>query len=290
MVLLMMSTFGMRAAMFCGLTTRLDRPGSGAGSPLSGFSGSLPLLSLSTSSIGSSWFHQQRGPYRGAEPAPAPRLIRRLAPLWAEWRIPGASLSVSKTCVPLDSGTERGGPGRRRLTGLAFRKVVEEAVLGRPDGGLRPRAEIQLAENVRNMMLDRLVRQEQVGGDLLVRLAVGRQAQNPFFLVRERGAGHLVGAGGHLPDPFQDLARHLRIEQRAALRDGDHGIDQAGFVDLLQEISRGAGHDGFVHGIFVGVGRQHDDFAAEIATQDLATSVDATSAGHADIEQDDIGT
>ena len=55
---LMRSMLGIRAAMFCGLTVRLDRLGGTPGSPPWGFSGSLPLLSLSTSSMQSSWIHQ----------------------------------------------------------------------------------------------------------------------------------------------------------------------------------------------------------------------------------------
>src|SRR6266705_3178299 len=146
MVLLMASTFGMRAAMFCGLTTRLDRSGSGAESPLSGFSGSLPLLSLSTSSMGSSFSSATRG--RTGE-----RSLRRPPP-----------------CPPPE-----GEGNRKPLAGLAFRKLVEQAMLRRPHGGLRPRAEIQLAEDVGDVVLDRLVRQKEVGGDLLVGLAVRGQ-------------------------------------------------------------------------------------------------------------------
>src|ERR1700730_5786523 len=296
MARLMLSTFGIRAATFCGLTTRLDRPGGGTDSPLSGFSGSLPLLSLSTSSIGSSWIHRHGGPYRGGYPAPPPRLIRESAPLWAERRIPGASLSVSKTCVPLDSGTAPtlpspgGGGNFKKLAGLPFRKLVEQAMLGGPDGGLRPRAPIQLPEDVGDVMLDRLVRQEEVGGDLLVGLAVGGQPEHPLLLVGERGAGDLVGAGGHLPDPFQDLARDLGIEQRAALGDGDHRIDQARLVDLFQKIAGGAGHDRLVDGIFVGVRGQHDHLAPQVAAEDLATGVDPAPSWHPHIEQDDVGT
>src|SRR5438552_13033763 len=69
----------------------------------------------------------------------------------------------------------RGEGNRKPLAGLALRKLVEQAMLGRPHGGLRPRAEIQLAEDVGDVVLDRLVRQKEVGRDLFVGLAVRGQ-------------------------------------------------------------------------------------------------------------------
>src|SRR5713101_5324786 len=279
---LMRSTLGTRAAIPCGFMTRLDIAGGGVGSPFSGFSGSLPLLSLSTSSIGSSWIGSAtRGRVTVSVACAGPPAYPPVSPCWGPNGDVGASLSVSKTCVPVDSGG--------LLTGLALGELVEQAVLGRPDGRLGARAQVELGKNIRNMVLHGLVRKKQISGDLLVGLAMRRQPQDTFFLIGEGGFRHLVGAGGHLADPFQDFTCDLGIKQRAALGNGHHGVDQGRLVDLFQQVSGGAGHDRLVDSILVGIRRQHDDFAAKISSQDLAAGVDATTSGHADVEQYDIG-
>src|SRR6266851_3303187 len=173
------------------------------------------------------------------------------------------------------------------LTGF-FLWLVEEAVLGSPDGGLGAGGQVQLAQDVGDVMLDRLVRQEEVGRNLLVGLPMGGQPEDPLLLLGQGGLLHVVRGGRHLADPLQDLTGHFRIQQRPAFVDRYHGIDEGLLIDLLEQVARGPGHDGFVDRVFVGEGREHDHPGPQVAAQDLAAGVDPATAGHPDIQQDDV--
>ena len=67
-----------------------------------------------------------------------------------------------------------------------------EVVLGDERRRLRAPLEVELREDAADVVLDGLVRQEDLGGDLLVRLALGHEEQDLALLGGE--LGQLIGA------------------------------------------------------------------------------------------------
>ena len=57
--------------------------------------------------------------------------------------------------------------------------------VGGEDGRLGPTRELELAQQARDVVLHRVLREEHRLGDLFVRLAVGDELQDPRFLGRE---------------------------------------------------------------------------------------------------------
>ena len=80
--------------------------------------------------------------------------------------------------------------------------------------GLGTSFEVELGEDGADVVLDRLVRQEDLAGDLLVRLALRDEGKDLAFLL---GQGpKLVGLvrGRDPAHPLEDFARHGRVQQR----------------------------------------------------------------------------
>src|SRR5712691_6857224 len=212
MVRLILSRSATRPAKALGLTVRLLRPGALPGSPEPwGFAGCFPLLTLSTSSMPTSGTSSRReryarvacacpllylpsgpaslpnGPWRRLLPQKATRSVRESGA-----RPSGAALDKGADppsggcCPPTPSASGRAvlSVAPLPLTGF-FLWLVEEAVLGSPDGGLGAGGQVQLAQDVGDVMLDRLVRQEEVGRNLLVGLPMGGQPEDPLLLLRQ---------------------------------------------------------------------------------------------------------
>ena len=78
-------------------------------------------------------------------------------------------------------------------------------------------------------------------GDLPVREAVGDQPQDvPLLAAQARKQLVFLGA---LAQALEDARRHRRIEERPAGGDGAHRLDDVRTLDLLEDVSRRAGHD-----------------------------------------------
>src|SRR5665648_555956 len=81
--------------------------------------------------------------------------------------------------------------GRTRVRSRAV--VSEQAARGGPTGQLVPRGQLELAEHVRHVRLDRLDRDEQLRGHLAVGVPAGDQ---PHHLALPRLAGFVLDAFG----------------------------------------------------------------------------------------------
>src|SRR6266511_3885778 len=118
--------------------------------------------------------------------------------------------------------------------------------------------EVQLREDRADVVLDRLVREEDIGRDLLVRLSLGDEHQDLPFLRGERRQ-FVVGAPcGDPPDALQHPLRDGRIEQRLTAPDGFESRDQIARADLLEEVARSAGNDGRQDRLVVRERGEHD--------------------------------
>src|SRR5207248_5214412 len=78
-------------------------------------------------------------------------------------------------------------PGRRhgRRVRAPAALTSDEPVLARPPGQLVPRRELKLAQDVRDVTLDRLHRKVQARGDLLVHVATRDELEHLAFARRE---------------------------------------------------------------------------------------------------------
>src|SRR3954451_15088649 len=91
--------------------------------------------------------------------------------------------------------------------------AVVQAMLGDEGSGLRAALEVELREDRAHVVLDRLVREVDLGGDLLVGLPLGDQGEDLLLLGRELGQLVRVAAGRDPPDPLQDAFRDRRVQE-----------------------------------------------------------------------------
>ena len=112
---------------------------------------------------------------------------------------------------------------------------------GRPHRRLGPARHAELGEQVRHVVLHRLLRQEQLVGDLAVRAPLGEEMQDLALLLGERAESLVLGRA--LTDPAQQRGGHGRVEQGLARRDPPHGVDEVGAPHLLEQVPRRAGDD-----------------------------------------------
>ena len=153
---------------------------------------------------------------------------------------------------------------------------------------LGPTLEVELREDRAHVVLDRLVGQEDLGGDLLVRLALGDQHQDLPLLGGQLGELIVRPAGGDATHALEHLLRDGRIEQRLAATDRLERGDEVSRADLLEEVPGRAGDDRREHGLLVGVRGEHDHARLGQLGTDLATRLDARPIGQADVHDDDV--
>ncbi len=112
---------------------------------------------------------------------------------------------------------------------------------GHERGRLSTALQIELGEDAADVVLDRLVREEQRGRDLLVGLPLGQVVEDAALLGGQLGQRVLVRPAGHAPDARHRLFGAVGIEQRAAATDRLEGRHKIAPPDLLEEIAAGAG-------------------------------------------------
>src|SRR4051794_15928613 len=95
-------------------------------------------------------------------------------------------------------------PNSPRIGGASALSAVE-AVLRDEGGGLGASLEVELREDRADVVLDGLVRQEDVGRDLLVRLALGDEQQDLLLLGGQRRELVRVGPSRDPADALEDL-------------------------------------------------------------------------------------
>ena len=125
-------------------------------------------------------------------------------------------------------------------------------------------------------------------GNLAVREAVGDQPQN-VPLLRAQASQELVFLGVRAKT-LDDAGRHRRIEERPAGGDGAHRFDDVGTLDLLEDVSRRAGHDRLEQRVVVRERREHEALDLGMGRPDLSAHLHAVTVGQADVEHRDVRT
>src|SRR5215469_14452943 len=181
--------------------------------------------------------------------------------------------------------------GRARpVTGLLT--GTDEAALVGEDDGLSAVAQRELHQDAADVGLDRLLRDDQVGGDLRVRQAAGDEGQH-FGLAFGQVLEVLAAGGpgraqaGELRD---QAAGHPRSQQRVAGRDHPHGLGELASRGVLEQEAAGAGAQRLVHVVVQVEGGQNQDPGRAVAgRRDLPGGLQAVEHRHADIHEDDVG-
>ena len=150
-------------------------------------------------------------------------------------------------------------------------------VLGHEGRRLGAALQVQLREDRADVVLDGLVREEDLGRDLLVGLALRDQQQDLLLLRGQLGQLVGVGAGGDAAHPLEHLLGDRRVEQRFAAADRLERRDEVARPDLLEQVAAGAGDDGREHGLLVGIAGEHHDAGLGMLGADLAARLDARS-------------
>src|SRR5665811_177913 len=167
--------------------------------------------------------------------------------------------------------------------------VAREAVAGYVCSGLRPALQIELGEDRADVVLDRLVGEEDLGRDLLVRLPLRDEQEDLTLLRGQFGELVPVRPAGDDPDALEDLLGHGRVEERLSPPDGLEGGDQVASADLLEQVATRAGDDRGEDRLLVGVAREHEDADCWVLGPDLARRLDARAVRQANIHDDEIG-
>ena len=174
------------------------------------------------------------------------------------------------------------------LKGAGSRGGVSSFVeLDGEDGGLGAPFQAQLVEQARDVVLDRLLGQEHLRGDLPVGQPVGDVIQDPALLL---GQGlELLGQVLRVADALQHPLGDRRVQQRLSGRDPPHPVDQIGAADLLEHVARGPGHDGGEQRLVVLVRGQDQALDRRVDRADLPADVDAAAVGQPGVEHRDVG-
>src|SRR6266540_4879832 len=163
-------------------------------------------------------------------------------------------------------------------------------VAGEVGGGLSPPGHLELGQDARDVVLDRLLGEAEFFADLLVGLAVGHQLQDPLLLGREAGQLLVLHQVLALAEAVQDALGDGRVQQALALAHGPNGPDQFAPLDLLQDIAGGSGHDRGEEGVVVGERGQNQDLDLWAAGLDLSSGLDPAPVGEAHVHDYDVGT
>lgn len=155
------------------------------------------------------------------------------------------------------------------------------------DGGLRPVAGSELANDALDMDLDGAGRDLQGPADLLVRQAFGDLRQHLALAHRQRLQGAAVGLrlGGGAP---QQPCNEWPIEKGIALKDAPDRAQNIVAAGILQQIAGGAGIDRRFQIIEAVMHGDDHDACARRHAPDLPRSSEAVHARHANVKQSQI--
>jgi two-component system, NarL family, sensor histidine kinase DevS len=173
--------------------------------------------------------------------------------------------------------------GWRRRSALLRRAFSPLLEAGRVDGGLGAPLHPQLREEVRDVVLDRLLREMDLPGDLPVRKPVGDELEDVALLGSQLGETLVLLRT--LAEAFEHRPGDCRIEQRLTLGNEPYCLDDVIALDLLEYVTRCARHDRIEQSLVIGEGREHEALDLGVAGTNLATHLDPIAVGQPHVEQ-----
>ena len=166
-------------------------------------------------------------------------------------------------------------------------ELVRVAQVGAEHGGLGAALHAELGQQARDVVLDRLLGEEQPLADLPVRQALGDEHEDLALLGVERGQPRVLLLA--LADAPQHPVGDRRVEQRLAGRHLAHGVDEVRPADLLEHVAGGAGEHGGEDGLVVVVGREDQAADVRVLLADDPAHLDAAAVGQPAVEDGDVG-
>ena len=161
-------------------------------------------------------------------------------------------------------------------------RVGDQAALERVAHEVRARGEPELLLDVRAVRLDRAHREEELPGDLRVRVAERDQAQHLDLALRE-----VVGRAGRrlTCDPCAERGVQVGLAGRGTA----HRLDQLGIGGLLEDVADRARAQRLprVRGRILH--RQHDDLRVGRLSADRRDRFEARAPGHVEVEHEHRG-
>jgi hypothetical protein len=151
--------------------------------------------------------------------------------------------------------------------------------------------QLELLQDVADVVLHRVLGDEQLLGDVAVRHPPGDQPQHLHLAVGQPRDGQLLSLLGpldHRPELGQQLAGHRRRDERLTPRNGPDAGGDLLARHVLEQVAVRAGPHGLVEvGLLVGDGQDHD-LGRRRDVLDRRTRLDARAPGHPDVHQDDV--
>src|SRR6266511_2673802 len=251
-------------------------------------------------------------PSRLRVPAPAPfqcsPTVRPTASLWISTRwVANSSASRLRSGKSRHAGMFRGETSpagqimvpptssARTVATVEDRRPLldlQQLLAHRVDDRFHPRVQVQLLEDVADVVLDGVLGDVELLGDVAVVVALGDELEDLHLAVGEPRGGELlllVGSFDHGGELVEELGGHRRGDQRLALGDRADGVGDLLDGDLLEQVAVGAGLDGVVEvGLLVG-DRQHEDLGVGDEVLDGLGRLDAAAPRHADVHQHHVG-
>jgi signal transduction histidine kinase len=153
--------------------------------------------------------------------------------------------------------------------------------------GLTAPAHAHFGEEGGDVILDRLLGEEHLLGDLTVGETVRDVGDDHTLLFRQAGKERVVL--GPVSQPREQTLRHLRVEKRLTRAYPAYVIEQLNRLDPLEDVSRGSGEDGGHESLGVGERREHERLHLRKTCSDVPTGLHPTPIGKTHIEHNDIG-
>src|SRR3954470_10295929 len=181
--------------------------------------------------------------------------------------------------------TPRGGSGRPAARRSAV--GLDQALAHRVERRLRAVGEPELAEDVADVGLDRLLGHAELEGDRLVGPAAGDQREHLALAGGERVERH--GGRAVARDLAHEFLDHRRVQQRAAGVDGADRADELLRRDVLEQVAHRARPHRREHLVLVDEAREDDHARVRPLGANAPDGLDAVDARHDEVHERDVG-
>src|SRR6478735_8190873 len=209
---------------------------------------------------------------------------------WARSVKPWAASAIRRAWSRVSwsmGGTE---PDRTDTRGAPGSGQVQQLLAHGVHDGLHARVQLQLLQDVADVVLDRVLGDEELLGDLTVVEPLGHEPEDLELALGEPQGGALLALRlGHLLELVDELDGHGGADEGLALV--DHADRLGDLLDggVLQQVAGGPVLHRLVEvGLLVG-DREHDDLGGRDGLLDRAAGLHAGAARHPYVEQDHVG-